>query len=359
MDERQEKACFVVGGVDTHKAIHVAAVVDEHDRVLDSQTFPTTTHGYKSLLVWMQSFGGVSRIGVECTGTYGAGLLRYLQRSGIEVLEVTAPDKTVRRKRGKDDTIDAENAAHAAFARIRTVTPKTRDGMIESLRVLKVCRKTAVAARRVALQMIQTQIISAPDGVRDTLRTMTRMKLIHTLAAARPDMTAYRDVATAYRIALRSLAHRYVDLCDEVSELDVMIKAIVDDLAPDLIARRSVGYESASQLLITAGDNPARLHSEAGFAALCGVSPVPASSGRTHRHRLNRGGDRAANSALHIIAVGRIHYDAATQAYVKRRTEEGHTKMEIIRCLKRYIAREVYHVISARNQAINQVQIGA
>jgi transposase len=358
MSERPENSVVVVGGVDTHKAMHVAAVVDEHDRVLGSAAFATTPHGYKNLLIWLKSFGEVSRVGIECTGTYGAGLLRYLQRARIEVLEVTSPDKTTRRKRGKDDTIDAESAAHAAFARIRTVTPKTRDGMIESLRVLKVCRKTAVAARRVALQIIQTQIISAPESLREQLRTMTRMKLIRTLAAWRPDMTGYRDVVTAYRIALKSLARRFVELHDEVADLDVMIKAIVDGLAPELIARRSVGYESASQLLITAGENTERLHSEASFAALCGVSPVPASSGQTQRHRLNRGGDRAANSALHMIAIGRIHYDPTTQAYVKRRIEQGRTKLEIIRCLKRYIAREIYHVICARNRAINQVQIG-
>tara|TARA_R110002111_G_scaffold257152_1_gene325181 strand:+ start:254 stop:1333 length:1080 start_codon:yes stop_codon:yes gene_type:complete len=358
MNKQHKAHSPVVGGVDTHKIIHVAAVVDEHDRVLGSKTFATTTHGYKSLLTWMRSFGELERVGMECTGTYGAGLLRYLQRCDVKTLEVTSPDKTARRKRGKDDVIDAENAAHAAFAGIRTVTPKTRDGMTESLRVLKVCRKTAVAARRVALQIIQTQIVSAPDALRDHLRSMTRMKLIRTVAAWRPDLTGYRDVTMAYRIALKSLARRYIELHDEVAELDVMTKAIVDDLAPNLIARRSIGYESASQLLITAGDNSERLHSEASFAALCGASPVPASSGQTRRYRLNRGGDRAANSALHIIAIGRIHYDPVTQAYVKKRTEQGLTKLEIIRCLKRYIAREVYHIICARNHMINQVQIG-
>ncbi|MDF9435981.1 IS110 family transposase [Chromohalobacter israelensis] len=347
----------IFGGVDTHKDLHVAAVVDTHDRVLGVASFPTTRHGYKTMLAWMRSFGELSRVGIECTGTYGAGLLRYLQRNGITVLEVTTPDKTVRRKRGKDDTIDAENAAHAAYAGIRTVTPKTRDGMIEALRVLKVCRKTAVAARRVALQMIQTQVISAPEELRDQLRNMTRMQLIRTLAAWRPDLSGYRDVTMAYRIALKSLARRYLELHDEVADLDVMIKAIVDELAPALVSRMAVGYESASQLLITAGDNPDRLGSEASFAALCGVSPIPASSGKTQRHRLNRGGDRAANSALHIIAIGRLRLDATTQAYVTRRVTEGHSKLEAIRCLKRYIAREVYYVLRHRHQEINQATI--
>lgn len=349
----------VIGGVDTHKDLHVAALVDEHDRVLGSECFATTRHGYKMMVDWMQTFGHVSRIAVECTGTYGSGLLRYLQRAGIEVLEVTASDKADRRKRGKNDTFDAESAAHAAFARIRTVTPKTRDGMIEALRVLKVCRKTAIAARRVALQMIQMNIISAPDPLRDQLRGMTRMQLIRSLAAWRPDLTDFRRVASAYRIAFKSLARRYLELHDEIADLDVMIAAIVDELAPDLVARNAVGYETASQLLITAGDNPQRLHSEAGFAALCGVSPIPASSGKTQRHRLNRGGDRAANSALHIIAVGRLRTDARTKVYVERRVAEGHSKLEAIRCLKRYIAREVYTILSHRNREINGAQIRA
>jgi transposase len=348
---------FVIGGVDTHKDLHVAAVVDEHNRVLGNQCFPTTRHGYKQMLAWMRSFGQLRRVGVEATGTYGAGLLRYLQNAGVEVLEVTTPDSGDRRKRGKNDDLDAQNAAHAAFAGKRTVTPKTRDGMIESLRVLKACRKTAVAARRVALQMIHNTVVCAPDELRDTLRKLTRMELIRTLAAWRPDMTDYRNVTSAYRIALKSLARRYLELHDEIADLDAMIAAIVDELAPALVTRNSIGHASAAQLLLTAGDNSERLHSEASFAALCGVSPVPASSGKTTRHRLNRGGDRAANSALHIIAIGRLRTDPRTKSYIAKRIAEGHSKLEAIRCLKRYIAREIFSLISQRRQEINQAQI--
>src|SRR5713226_1698236 len=346
----------VVGGGDTHKDLHMAAVVDEHARVLGSECFATTRHGYRQMLIWMRSFGELLRVGVECTGTYGAGLLRYLQHAEVTVLEVTAPDRSDRRKRGKDDTLDAENAAHAAFAGVRTVTPRTRDGMIESLRVLKVCRKTAVAARRVALQLIHNTVVCAPDELRESLRTMTRMQLIRTLAAWRPDLSDYRNLTSAYRITLKSLGRRYLELHDEIADLDVMIAGLVDELAPDLVSRNSIGYESAAQLLLTAGDNSERLQSEAGFAALCGVSPVPASSGKVTRHRLNRGGDRAANSALHIIAIGRLRTDARTKAYVDRRVSEGHSKLEAIRCLKRYIAREVYYVIRKRNRQIGQVR---
>lgn len=187
MSQQPSDRSVIIGGADTHKELHVAAVVDAHGRVLGTASFPTTRHGYKTMLTWMRSFGEVSRVGIECTGTYGAGLLRCLQRTGITILEVTTPDKTVRRKRGKDDAIDAENAAHVAYAGVCTVTPKTRDGMIEALRALKVCRKTTVAARRVALQMIQTQVISALEELRDQLSNMSRMKLIRTPAAWRPD----------------------------------------------------------------------------------------------------------------------------------------------------------------------------
>ena len=359
MDSIEGNTRRVVGGVDTHKDLHVAAIVDEQDHVLGTASFATTRQGYRQKLAWMRAFGDLRRVGVESTGSYGAGLLRFMQAASVEVLEVTTPDKHDRRRRGKNDDLDAQNAAHAAFTGRRTVTPRSRDGMVESLRVLTVCRKTAVAARRVALQLIQTTIVSAPDGLRDTLRSMTRMQLVRTLAAWRPDLTAYRDLEAAYRISLKSLARRYLELHDEIADLDIMIAAIVEDLAPKLIARNSIGHNGAAQLLLTAGDNPERLRSEASFAALCGVSPVPASSGKTIRHRLNRGGDRAANSALHIIAIGRLRTDEKTKAYVARRVADGHSKLEAIRSLKRYIAREVFHIITRRHREINQSRIAA
>lgn len=374
MDGEDGSERHVVGGVDTHKDLHVAAVVDQavldrRDRVLGTRCFATTRRGYRRgsrrgyrlMLAWTRSFGSLQRLGVEPAGSSGAGLLRFMQHAGIEVLEVTTPDKVDRRRRGKTDDLDAQNAAHAAFARRRphhgSGTPRSRDGMVESLRVLTACRKTAVAARRVALQMIHNTIVCAPDAVRDLVRSMTRMQLIRTLAAWRPDLTAYRDVEAAYRITLKSLARRYLELHDEIADLDMMIGAIVEDLAPDLIARNSIGHVGAAQLPLTAGDNPERLRSEAGFAALCGVSPVPASSGKTIRHRLNRGGDRAANSALHIIAIGRLRTDPRTKAYVARRVAEGRSKLDAIRAVKRYIAREVFTLLTRRHKEINQTQI--
>jgi len=187
------------------------------------------------------------------------------------------------------------------------------------------------------------------------VRNLTRMQLIRTIATWRPDASDYRDPTTATRMALRSLGRRYLELSDEIADLDVPIRALVEHLNPALLERTGVGVESAAQLLVTAGDNPERLRSEASFAALCGVSPIPASSGMSVRHRHNRGGNRAANSALHMIVISRLRIDDATKAYVQRRTAEGRSKLEIMRCLKRYVAREIYHLIKQRNTEINQL----
>lgn len=225
--------------------------------------------------------------------------------------------------------------------------------------MLKTCRKSAVASRTVALQMIITSLASAPEELRDTLRHMTRMSLIRTLASPRSDLTNYKDITTAYRITLKSLARRYIELHDEIADLDKMIATIVETLAPELLTQTTVGYESAAQLLITLGDNPERLNSESSFAALCGVSPIPASSGKTNRHRLNKSGDRAVNNALHIIAIGRLRIEERSKVYIKKRTADGLSKMEVLRCLKRYIAREIYYLLKNRNASINTIQIAA
>ena len=224
----------IVGGVDTDKDLHVAAVVDEQDRILGTRSFPTTWQGYRQMLAWMLSFGELQRIGIEvdrqlrrrAPALYAAGKGRGPRGHD--------PDKQDRRRRGKNDDLDAQNAAHAALAGQRTVTPRSRDGMIESLRILMACRKTAVSARRIALQMIHNTIVCAPDALRDQLRNLTRMQLVRTLASWRPDLTAYRDLDSAYRIGLKSLARRYLELHDEIADLDVMIAAIVNELARTL-----------------------------------------------------------------------------------------------------------------------------
>lgn len=337
----------VIGGVDTHLDLHFAAVVEGDGTVLGTNSFPTTRHGYRSLLAWMRSYGQVVRVGVECTGTYGAGLVRLLGREGVPVLEVTAPDASARRAKGKDDTLDAIAAARAAASGQRVQVAKRRDGQVEALRVLRTTRKTAVRCRRATLQQLHNTIVAAPEDIRDELRGFTRMKLVRTLAASRPNPTAFRDQHVATRLALKSLARRILELNDEVANLDEMIEPLVAELAPGLVALSGVGTESAGELLVAAGDNPDRLTSEASFAMLCGAAPIPASSGKTERHRLNRGGNRQANSALHMIVISRMRIDARTKTYVARRSAEGLSKREIMRCLKRYVAREVFRVLQA------------
>ena len=329
-------------------------MVDDRDRVLATASFATTRQGYGKMLAWMRSHGELSRVGVECTGSYGAGLLRSLQRAGIEVLEVTTPDRLDRRRKGKNDDLDAQNAAHAAFAGLRTVTPRSRGrhgrgpSRSEGLSQVRHRRTTGRLADDPGHDRLRPGCVAGPAPRDDADAAHPDAGRI------RPDMSAYRDVEGACRIALRSLARRYVELHDEIAELDERIGAIVEDLAPDLVARCGIGRETAAQLLLTAGDNPSRLASEASFAALCGVSPVPASSGKRIRHRLNRGGDRAANSALHVITICRMRLDQRTRDYVARRMAMGHSKLEAIRMLKRYIAREVFGVIRASQQKIDR-----
>ncbi len=352
MAEMVAASRVVVGGIDTHKDLHVAAVLDTAGAVLGTQSFSTTRAGYRALVRWMRSFGDVRQVGIEGTGSYGAGVTRHLSDAGIEVFEVDRPDRSDRRLRGKSDTLDAENAARAVLAGRRTTTPKTKDGQVEALRVLRLTRSTAVKSRRAALQLLRNHIVSAPEELRDQVRNLTRMQLIRTCAAWRPDATGFRDPVVATRIALRSLARRILELNDEIADLDELIAPLVEELAPALVRAPGIGVEIAGQLLVTAGDNPDRLHSEAAFAMLCGAAPLPASSGKTQRHRLNRGGDRDANSALHLAVMVRMRADDRTRAYVARRTADGLSKMEIIRCLKRYLAREVFALLRADQRPV-------
>ena len=335
----------VIGGIDTHRDLHMAAVIDINGVELGVEAFPTTRAGYGRLLRWMRGFGVVARVGVEGTGSYGAGVARHLTAADVEVCEVDRPDRTDRRRRGKSDTFDAIAAARAALAGQRTSIPKSRDGMVESVRVLRLTRSTAVRARTKALQVLRHHIVSAPEQLRDQVRNLSRTQLVRTCAAWRPDTDGSRDPAVATRIAMKSLARRILELNNEIADLDTVIEPLVADLAPQLLAEPGIGIESAGQLLVTFGDNPERIQSEPAFAMLCGVAPLPASSGRTQRHRLNRGGDRHANSALHMIAICRMRVDDRTRAYVTRKTTEGHSKLETIRCLKRLIAREVYYLL--------------
>lgn len=349
-------------GVDTHADTHVAAVIDPLGRHLGHATFDTNPAGFKALLAWSTQFGTIVIAGVEGTGAYGAGLARFLTAEGIGVVEVDRPDRKARRYGGKSDPIDAYAAARAAASGRASGSPKARTGDVESVRVLRVARTGSVRARAKALTQLKALIVTAPDALRAQLHGLDGHRLVTTCARLRstrdhtptPSPFAKRpprpgrlvDPTAATKRSLASIAGRVQILDVEIAELNDDLHALITPLAPTLLAINGVGLDGAGQLLVTAGDNPERITSEAAFAHLCGAAPIPASSGKTAgKHRLNRGGDRAANAALYRIVMCRLRHDPATRDYVERRTKQGKSKKDIIRCLKRYIAREVYAAI--------------
>ncbi len=334
----------VFGGVDTHKHTHVAAVLDGAGRVLGSAAFDADTAGYTALLGWLGGHGSVERVGVEGTGSYGAGLARHLTAAGVDVVDVNRPNRQMRRRRGKTDTVDAEAAARAALNGSAAVVPKSADGCVEAIRTLRVARRSAVKARTVAANQIDAVVVTAPEPVKDRLRALNTARTVEACARMRPG-THGDLVRAAAKRALRSLARRHQALTAEIKHLDAELRRLCERANPALLGACGVGAETAAALLVAAGDNPERLRSEASFAALCGTSPIEASSGRTVRHRLNRGGNRQANNALWRIAMVRLRVDERSIAYAARLTAEGKTRREILRCLKRHIAREVYKLI--------------
>jgi transposase len=327
-------------GVDTHKHTHVAAGRDQLGRRLGITMAPATAAGYAQLLAWAQGLGEPVAWGVEGTGSYGAGLARFLAGHGQQVVEVNRPDRQLRRRRGKSDPVDADAAARAVQAGEATSIPKAQDGRVEMLRALRVARQSAVKARTQAINALKGLLVTAPTELREQLEGLTTTKLVRAAAALEAGPLATPTAATM--LALSGLARRCQHLDAEISLLTANLDRLTATTAPKLRALLGVGPDSAAALLICAGDNPGRLRSEAAFAALCGSSPVEASSGKTRRHRLNRGGDRQANAALHRIVIVRLRWHQPTRAYLARRTTEGKTRKEIIRCLKRYIAREVF-----------------
>jgi transposase len=344
-------AVTVIGGVDTHKHTHYAAAVDDQGRLLGHQEFPANDHGYRDLLAWLRGHGDVQAIGVESTGSFGATLTRSLTKSGARVIEVNRPNRLARRMDGKSDRLDAEQIARAVLGQTSTAIPKAKSGAVEVIRTLRVTRASAVKARTQAFNTLWGIMIGAPSPLRDELVVLTKRTLVNRCLRLRPEtddlLTLRGDsdrlLLAAVKTSLRDLARRWKSLDEEIKELNRQLQGLVRATAPDLVELHGVGVEIAGQFLVTAGDNADRIHSEAAFAKLCGVAPQPASSGRTTgRHRLSRGGDRAANSALYMVTIVRIRHHQPTRAYVERRTAEGLSKREIIRCLKRYIAREIY-----------------
>ena len=340
----------VTGGVDTHKDTHVAAVVNDLGAVVATDSFPNRASGHRDLAAWLNRFGVLDRVGIEGTGSYGAGLARHLRASGIAVAEVNRPDRSARRTEGKSDPLDAVAAARAVLSGRDAGVPKSGDGIVESIRLLRVARRSAIGSRTQCVNQIHTVVDTAPADQHDrwtVLRTHELIKLGLELDVA---TCGVEDPAVSAEWTLRCLAERATFLDTQITEIDSRLDALVTAAAPSLVALFGVGTDTAGALIVAAGDNPQRLRSEASFAALCGVNPLPASSGRTTRHRLNRGGDRTANQALWRIALVRMAHDPETRTYVDKRTEQGLSKREIIRCLKRYIARQVFPHLQTINQ---------
>jgi transposase len=331
----------VTGGVDTHSEVHVAAVLDPIGGLLGVESFEAGQAGEDKLVVWLTSFGPVAQVGVEGTGSYGAGLARRLRAAEIEVVEVDRPNRQARRRQGKTDPLDAVEAARAAQGGRALGLAKTRDGTVEAIRALLVTKRSARSSRVKALNQIRHLGFTAPDELRERLRGVPTAQLGDLAAGLRPRADS-EPVLFATKVAIRALGRRVTALAAETKSMERLLTELVTYTAPDLLAVSGVGIDVAATLLVTAGDNPQRLRSEAAWAHLCGVAPIQASSGKVTRHRLNRGGDRQANQALWRIALVRMSCDERTRTYVQRRTAEGKSKREILRMLKRYIAREIY-----------------
>ena len=347
MHSMTQEHTLVVGGVDAHADTHHAAALDQRGALLGTQSFPTTTSGYRQLLDWLSGLGEIEVVAVESTGSYAAALVRYLREHDITVVEVNQPHAHTRRRIGKSDPIDAEMAARLFQAGKAKAVPKQTDGIVESIRMLRVARDSAVKSRSAALVQVRDLIITAPQELRDQLSCRKTLRGKAAVCARfRLSARQLRSPSQAAKFALRSTAQRIDTLDHEITALDRELEQLVAIAAPRTIGLLGISTGHAGQLLVTAGQNIDRLHGESSFAMLCAASPIPASSGKTTRHRLNYGGDRQANRALHLIAVCRLRYRDRTRAYVNRRTAEGKTHREIMRCLKRYIAREVFTSLS-------------
>jgi transposase len=333
----------VTVGVDTHAEVHVAAAVDHLGRLLGTHSVPTTPAGYAALLAWAGRFGTLRPVGIEGTGSYGAGLARWLRGRGFAVVEVERPKRQDRRRHGKSDTIDAELAARAVQAGTATAQPKAGDGPIEMVRTLQAARRSALKARTQAANQLHALVVTAPDALRSKVRRLSRARLVATAAAFRPRLPLTTPTA-ATQLALKSLAVRSQQLSTEIELLEAQLEVLVSQAAPDLVAVKGIGIDIAATPLATAGDNPDRLRQESAFAHLCGVAPIPASSGKTQRHRLNRGGNRRLNAILHRIAVTQARHPTEGRAYLDRRRAEGKTTREAMRALKRFLIRRIWRL---------------
>lgn len=339
----------VLVGVDTHKHIHVAVAIDQHGARLGDLSVPADTGGYTQLEQWAQALGRVDRFGIEGTGSYGAGVTSFLQRCGHRIVEVNRGDRRLRRQNGKSDTLDAEAAARSVLAGTSAAVPKTGDGTAEMIRQIKIARDTARKGRTSAIITLNTIVVNSPPELRESLAEMTDKHLLKRCSLYRPGEIT--DTTTSAKHALRALAKRWFHLDDEIADHDRLLDRLTAEMSPTLRDGYGIGADTAAEMLIVFGDNSDRIKSEAAFAKLCGTCPIPASSGLTNKHRLCRGGHRQANAALYRTVIVRMRFHQPTIDYVARRTTEGLSKKDIIRCLKRFVAREVYQRVMLDHRA--------
>jgi transposase len=344
----------IVVGVDTHKHVHVAVALDSLGVRLGEVLVPVDTGGYRQLAEWADSWGQIEAFGIEGTGSYGAGLTSYLRRQGHRIVEVNRGDRRARRANGKSDTLDAEAAARAVLNGTATAVPKTADGAAEMIRQIKVARDTAVKARTAAIITLKQLVVNAPAGLREQLDGLADKALIDRCASLRPGPITAPTASAKH--SLRAIARRWLDLTDEIRSHDAILDQLTAAASPTLREGFGIGPDTAAEMLIIFGDNPDRVRSEAAFAKLCGTCPVPASSGMTNRHRLYWGGHRQANAAIYRTVIVRIQHHQPTIDYVARRTAEGLTKRDIIRCLKRFVAREIYQRVMTDHRARQATQ---
>ncbi len=332
----------LVIGVDTHKHAHTAALVDRVGGVTETFEFPADPAGYRRALGRVAAHGGVRVWAVEGTGSYGAGLTEFLQACGERVVEVERPGRPRRRNGAKSDTIDAARAAREVLAAKNLIEPR-RGGEREAVRVLLATRNGAVVARTKALNHLQALVVTAPRRLRSRLDELTTTQLVR--RAGRLQVRADQPIEEQATVrAMRACARRALACEKEAAELEAELQRILTQQVPHLLAEPGVGPISAAAIYL-AWSHRGRIRNDAAFAALAGVAPIPASSGQTTRHRLNRGGDRQLNRALHTITLSRLSYHPETRAYATRRQAEGKTTRDIRRCLKRHLARRIYKLL--------------
>ena len=350
----------VIVGVDTHKDEHVAVAIDGLGGTLGAPLFvPASPDGYAELLAWADSLGKIYAFGVEGCGSYGCGLARFLRRQDQRVNEVARPRRTDRRLSGKSDTLDAEHAARAVLSGTGNATPKLADGKIEAIRLIKIARDSAVKSHTTTLVTLKAVLVTASDELRGRLEPLTDHKLVIACAALEIHESVSNPEA-AMRHALSHLARRWLDLHEEIKVHSSHLKILTKAVAPQMLERFGIGFDTAAELLIAAGDNSDRIRSEAAFAKMCGACPIPTGSGKSSgRHRLNRGGNRKANAALYRVVIVRMQWHAPTITYLERRTADGLSKKDIIRCLKRFVAREIYQLLRDLYNGSQSVKLAA